>query len=126
MKNGDTIYVVTTGEYSDYGVAGVYTTKEEAEAVKAVLRDANDVAEYVLGEGIDKATQGLYPYLVVMHYNGNGAMAHCQSGLELNPFHAEAFNMAVSMSCWARDEQHAIKILNEKRIQWLAEGGQTK
>lgn len=48
-----TIYVVTTGSYSDYSVRGLFLTKEAAEACRAELAkgqytDPNDVEEYTL------------------------------------------------------------------------------
>lgn len=51
------IYVVTSGEYSDYGIDAVFTTKEKAvEYVEQHGTDYN-IEEYSLDEEVEKKTQ---------------------------------------------------------------------
>lgn len=43
------VYVVTSGEYSDYRVEGIYSTRELAELAAATITDANEKrAAYLL------------------------------------------------------------------------------
>lgn len=42
------IYAVTSGEYSDYRIEGVFSTKEKADAFALLVFEANDIEEYVL------------------------------------------------------------------------------
>src|ERR1041385_8544835 len=46
LAHPGTVYVVTTGEYSDYSLRGIFSTREKADELAALLRDANDVAEW--------------------------------------------------------------------------------
>ena len=51
------IYIVTSGEYSDYGIDAVFTTKEKA--VDYVEQNGTDynIEEYNLDEDVEKKTQ---------------------------------------------------------------------
>lgn len=51
------IYIVTSGEYSDYGIDAVFTTKEKA--VDYVERHGTDynIEEYNIDEDVEKKTQ---------------------------------------------------------------------
>ena len=62
----ETIYIVTSGEYSDYGINGVFTTEEKAQS-----------------------------------YN-------------------DKYNRLYIYDIWAKDENHAVKIANERRGQLIA------
>lgn len=48
-----TIYAATSGEYSDYRIEGVFSTKEKADAFALLVSDANDIEEYVLDQRAD-------------------------------------------------------------------------
>lgn len=47
------VYVMTEGEYSDYGIVGVFSSKEKCEAVRNGNRDAQ-CEEYDIDEIVDK------------------------------------------------------------------------
>lgn len=54
---GQKIYIVTSGEYSDYGIDAVFTTKEKAaDYVEQHGTDYN-IEEYNLDEEVEKKTQ---------------------------------------------------------------------
>lgn len=130
------IYVVTSGSYSDYHIVAVYDNKELAEKHKDLLRDGNDVEEYVLNEDADLAQRGLKEFNVRMLRDGEVEMAsqwdigrgeeecnleddeqyYWKNGEKI----VTASYKVLRVKCFAKDKQHAIKIANEKRIQLIA------
>jgi hypothetical protein len=63
------VFVVTKGEYSDYGIIGVCSTKEKAEELKK-LTDSDEIVEWPIDEFPDHPADH-YWYMVVMDKNGN-------------------------------------------------------
>lgn len=55
-----TIYAVTSGEYSDYRIEGVFSTKEKAEAFALLVCEANDIEEYVLDSRVDEVEGAIW------------------------------------------------------------------
>lgn len=51
------IYIVTSGEYSDYGINAVFSTKEKANAYIQQNGTEYNIEEYNLGEEVEKKTQ---------------------------------------------------------------------
>lgn len=51
------IYIVTSGEYSDYGIDAVFTTKEKAVEYVEQHGTNYNVEEYVLDEEVERKTQ---------------------------------------------------------------------
>jgi len=133
-----TIYVLTSGSYSNYQVHGVYTTKELAEFAQNIHEpdiyggDWN-IEEFELDGPIDlmsKARQGLYLYTVWMLPNGNSISITRKYDLKENPITEIELDMFFKQNdpffkctVFAKDEQHAVKIVNEKRIQYIALNG---
>lgn len=125
MKQMKTAYVVTQGEYSEYRILGVYSTEEQANHV-AEIRDGR-VESYEVDVALD-TPNGMKYYYVTMSFDGNRAKAHISDPFSYE--HKMASNSKVSYSCygsvtlhcWATDEKHAIKILNDRRIQMMASG----
>ncbi len=125
------IYVVTSGCYSDYGIEAVFDSRDKAVAyIGGEPTGDRRIEEYALNDGADERQQGLTFYEVTMDLNGNVTRIHARQkdfgeltdyrdgyigrpAYSRNPpwFRADA---------WARDEHHAIKIANEKRIVALA------
>jgi hypothetical protein len=64
----DKIWVVEEGEYSDYRVVGVFSTKENAELVADKF--GGDVAEWPIDPWVDHINHGREPYIVWMERDG--------------------------------------------------------
>jgi hypothetical protein len=120
------IYVVTEGEYSDYGIEALFSERETAEKY-AKRRNGNDkystarVEEYPLDAAREARSDGLAQYAVVMGKDGNNARASesLDAGYLCVITHylgGEHLHLTVD----ARDKAHAIKIANEKRGQIIA------
>lgn len=122
-----TVYVVTSGSYSDYGVEGIFDTREKAElycAYQNTFRGyESGIEEWELNEYYSPLERGLSFFCV--HFpditKGDAEVEKQQVGEEreasYEPYRAEGRNYVIYL--WARDEQAARKIANEKRVQYL-------
>jgi len=122
------VYLVTDGEYSDYRVLGAYTEKELAERARE-LWDADSIEDFDLDAMPPDGPPGMLPYVVSMDKDGQPrsinpvARVSCESvdrGLSIYQY-GDGFSWCCGY-VWARDEQHAVKIVNERRIALLASG----
>ena len=117
------VYVVCFGAYSDRYVAGVFSNRDEANAWARANND--DVDEFDLDPPLDEQAKrhirpGLSAYSVAMDHDGNGAQVWEQW---VDPDESIAANgHRFNTECWASSKEHAIKIANDRRIQWLAGG----
>ena len=118
------VYVVTKGDYSDYHIVGVYSSKELADLAHKNL-NADDIETWKLDEHMGEKG-GLLLYNVIMDRHGNTKGLSRQSNLE-EPQHdwypyygADQYQMVFPV--WAKDASHAVKIANERRIQLIASG----
>lgn len=129
----NSVFVVEQGNYSDYHVVGVFSTKENADMIcgKINLGEEEDsygkasVAEWPLNPGVSELNQGLKLYNVGMRADGTVVRApYADSdigyGLRNAGFHINRGEMWGTV--WAESDIHAIKIANELRGQGLAEG----
>jgi hypothetical protein len=116
-------YAITTGEYSDYRVAAVFTTKELAEQELPRYTDAyNDsrIEEFPLDPIVPAAPEGMSGYLCCESAVSDEIFAnHCtdvEMAEESRPVgkvekrDKSKYNVLV----WARNKNHAIKIAAEK------------
>ena len=133
-----TIWVVEQGEYSDYRVVGVFTTKENAQQIADVVGDDATVAEWPLDPGIEDMNAGRKPFRVFMLRDGT--VEHVReetmdrsllAGLDGpflmkrggRPFGATAPTPpCLNVAVWAHDAEHATKIANEHRTRLIASG----
>jgi hypothetical protein len=120
------VWAIEDGEYSDYHVVGVFSSRENAELVLGHL-DSGDIAEWDLDPGIDSLNAGLSRYYVHMLRDGTVRESRaCKFEIEeyehLNPDPRHQPTFGLRISVFAKDEAHAIKIANEKRTQAIAEG----
>ncbi len=124
------VYVVTSGSYSDYGIDAIFTTMELAQAFidsfnkDKGYNDFNDIDEWDLDpHEIDlKAHRKAYD----LRMNKEGQV----TGLEnSDSTYGHRNNSSISFTidkvwmnvyCYADNEEHAVKIANEKRTQILA------
>lgn len=118
------VYLVTEGEYSSYHVCAAFSTEEKAKEAAALLRDG-----YIEEFELDPASPhppGLRFWDVLM--NGDGTVVHARmQSVDLATQTKEnacpwSERGKWSFDIWAKDEGHAIKIANERRIQMLASG----
>jgi len=125
-----TSYIVMAGEYSDRHVCGVYTTKENADYAADLF--GGWVEEFV-PDAIPDHPQGMICYHVSMRRDGEATtqkigiegMDIYGKGTFLDQYFRKEDGTLTgvkefTIGVWARDEQHAVKIVNEKRAQIIA------
>lgn len=141
MTTPKSIFAIEQGTYSDYRVVGVFSSKENAEIVAARI-NADDpynhatVAEWPLDPAVNELNQGMSQFIV--HMLKDGTVERCDPweitgyGLageihewqreEAPAYRGTGKPNVLNATVWATDAQHAIKIVNEHRIQMLALG----
>jgi len=126
-----TVYVVEAGAYSDRWIVGVWSDRFEAEAV-ARTSDAI-VYEHTLDEPLTREQRAALRnesfFTVSMTASGQQAQArNCSGGEETNPniiSFARGYDGGRFITdLYAANEEHAIKIANDRRTAWLAAGGE--
>lgn len=131
-----TIWVIEDGEYSDYGVTGVFTTKEKAEFIAEKV--GGTVSEWPLDPAVDDLRAGRQPWMVLMLRDGTVESCH---SLELSSYlireagaqsariwertkapavQGKDVQDCLRVELWAKDEEGAIKSANEIRVQFIA------
>lgn len=122
------IFVITKGSYSDYSIVGMFSTKEKAQQALDVLSiyDKNDnIEEYELDE-LDTLTKkfkrGYRIYRVEMDRDGN-----VKDDIEVtNDIDTWINKNQQRGMLWgnvlAKNEQQAVKIMNDRRTQFIASG----
>lgn len=130
------VWVVEEGEYSDYHVVGVFTSEANANRIASLT--GGDVAEWPLDPNIAELNQGLQIYSVQMHKDGSvdhskkqeiDSYGMATTGVvniwersKAPAFQGKGVDDVLVARVWAKDEQHAIKIANEYRAQFIASG----
>lgn len=128
MNEQREIYVVTSGEYSDYGICGVFDDRTLADAFaekcSGTYAEAG-VEVWPLNPHADDLRAGHDPYFVRMKRTGDTMEARrVDAGSRaVGAVMALDVNGDGFTTCFARDEQHAVKIANERRAQLIASGG---
>lgn len=119
------IYIVTHGEYSDYGIVGVFTDKEKAEELCDFANEidswANARIETYESDTIDIKDRKLF--FVRMQPDGKVlevAKAGSIYDIEDNTV-GQDMNGNFYTTCLARDEKHAIKIMAERKLRYKVE-----
>lgn len=132
------VHIVTEGEYSDYHIVGVFST--ECRAKKFVGDDPDnesDIEEWEVNPKYpDEYNKGLDLWRLWMYRDGRSVdvrkldrkLEVGESYLKLDNHYPNRKLMPVGESIlygyvWAKDEKHAVKITNEKRVQLIANGG---
>ena len=140
------VWVIEDGEYSDYHVVGVYSSKENAEAALSLIGDERFpiISKWPLDPGIDEINAGLLLFIVDMKANGDTESVsqwslawrnHNENAIQYNhdkllwpegsekqvPYRTGQGDLVTGI-VFAKDEKHAVKIVNETRIQLLAAG----
>lgn len=126
------IWALEDGEYSDYHVIGVFSSRENAEIVQKVTRGT--IAEWPLDPAVKEINQGLTTWRVLMLRNGDvesaksigpmfwaiGGRHYVWERTKAPAYLGSVIPDVLWAEVWARDQQHAIKIVNEKRAQMIA------
>lgn len=130
------VFVVSSGCYSDYHIVGIYDTREQAEQLTAMVGDSN-ITELPLNPYLSELNKGLSVYFVKMLENGDTIEVRQQNpndtltGYDListtEPMDVwldklEHGQRVYTKRVFARDDRHAVKIANELRVQMLAQG----
>lgn len=123
-----TIYVVTAGCYSDYHIEGVFDDRALAEKFLAIIADEDkEIEEWELN-GLQEEVANhprLRPYFVRMKYDGSVVEAyHDELSRSSARSGEDGLDIRNNMFCnvFAENEEHAVKIANERRTQRIAEG----
>ena len=135
---GKTIYVVTSGEYSDYGINAMFSTQDAAERFVVELNGARYswgtcmIEAWTLDEFAPPADRGLHPFHVFMWKNGSvadvaraGYYDMRQPAREIMKRCTRDGDWSSGTPClavrgWFKDVPHAVKVANEVRAQIVA------
>ena len=134
MEEMEKVYVVTDGEYSDFHIEAIFSTREKAEAFlnsrKKNVYDDWALHEYPLDYPdfiANKIANGYKLFKVVMDRGGNTISIGEGNITSLENEFQDGFGWGskigeFSTTVFAHDEQHAVKIANERRVQLIASG----
>ncbi len=119
-------YVLTEGSYSDYHIIGVYSTKELAEEAKTLWPDS-DVESFPLDDIPEHPPGMCFWHGCAEKHIGDGEPKYrvCKagpskaSGQVTESSHGNRLFFRVNF--WAVDNDHALKILQDKYHQHMAE-----
>ena len=118
MTEQKIIYVVTDGYYSDYQIKGVFDDETLAEQFRLHF-GYHSVEEYVLNLSAPQLRAGLQVYEVRMAHDGTVQYVKRCSDPPNNTVEFWGDDSCMHTEMWAKDEQHAVKIANERRAQVL-------
>lgn len=137
------IWVIEEGEYSDYRVVGVFSSRKNAQlALDTVLKDGTSwgrptIAEWELDPCIDELRKGYKPFRIRMLRDGSVeyceeveastySMFYCELVIwkreEAPAYRGKRVPNCLNGTVLAKDKEHAIKIANERRTQLIAAG----
>lgn len=117
-----TVYVLTSGEYSDYHISGVFSTKKKAE--RFILNnptgsyDRYDIEEWELDERQDDTTKTIW--CCVLSLKDGTISGEWSYELSCKDYYTEvkAFRLEVR-GCSSVSREHAQKLAIEKRQETL-------
>ena len=121
----NTVCILTEGDYSDYHIIGVYSTKELAEKAQFVY-DYSMIEEFALDDVPDYP-----PGMKGWYVNINDAKPddpysyqvtpECATIPSENEYKHHTGETGYYVYCWAVDEDHALKIARDKYYQHQAQ-----
>lgn len=120
-----TIYVVTSGEYSDYGVDGIFDNKKLAQMFIdkfPAKYTSRRIEEMILNPAEKEMRDGYDWWFIRMAHDGTCIEARVNNSSYYLLNSTENFDVKGHMytEMFAKDEKHAIKIANERRVQHIA------
>ena len=120
------IYVVTSGEYSDYGINALFSTKELAQLYMDKFNEPysgyNDIMECEVDELESDLRSDRKPFNIIMKRDGEIVRVDVGTtyGTYDGNFKTYSLNKdSLNISLFADNEEQAIKIANEKRLKYL-------
>jgi hypothetical protein len=127
------IYLVTHGSYSDYSIVGAFSTEANAEEFRKRVCPEGEIEPYEVDDWLPQIRDGLRLFTVRMAADGTvEKVEESNAGVYDDPrYHLEKTREQPSPEIWygkvllvgymfARDEKHAVKIMNDRRTQYLA------
>ena len=122
------VWVVEGGEYSDYHVIGIFSSKQNADRVAAmhpkVSYSETEVNEWDLDPCVDKVNKGLHVFDITMEPNGDTRKCEPDDWTDCTELYVRGAGWyggpCVQGRVWAKDKKHAVKIANEFRAQAIA------
>lgn len=119
------IYSVSKGEYSDYRVMALYSNKEYAEEVCNRISGYSKyerpfVEEFTLDENLEILKKGYNIYFLRMDREGNASEIEATDAIDNIWDWGFDIHNKLYMYVLAKDEKHAIKIVNDKRAELIA------
>jgi hypothetical protein len=130
------VYIVTAGQYSDYGICEVFSKKELAEEyIKRNERvgyfdeyDNAQVEEYPIDNNLPNYPKGLFHYEVsiglrsgkIRYFNVTRSYDDKKLKYEVLDFPHEDEEI-LNVYCWSKNKEHAKKIAIDIRTRVLAE-----
>ncbi|MBU2052483.1 hypothetical protein KKH13_04740 [Patescibacteria group bacterium] len=126
------VYIVAAGEYSDYHIVSVFSTKEIAERYVTILCPSGFVTEYEVDnpedlEDLKRVPIGHFSYEATIHIDGTIHVKRINVDDMLDDYlFIRDFRFGMSTEivmliyCFAKDDIHATKIASERRREFLA------
>ncbi len=124
-----TVFVVSDGEYSDWGIVGIFASREGAASYKKQCCLTNDIQSYKLND-VPQIPQGRHPYVVYMRRDGTATDVFTTlPSSDDKRFELQSYEMQLPageryqqlLCClFARSTKHAVKIANERRAMLIA------
>jgi hypothetical protein len=130
------VWALVDGVYSDYKVVGVFSTAARARRLLAEVKSGK-IERWVLDPAIAQLVAGLSRWTVWMARDGKVERAE---QVELSVYDqfvdtdciwyrtqapawkGKTITDVLDATVWAKDKAHAIKIVNERRLQLIAAG----
>ena len=117
------IWVVTSGDYSDYSISCVFSTKKLAKLfIKEKDNDRYRLEEYTLNFPnvvLDKLRNGYKRYETSMAKDGFVNECKITTEIDDRDYFMGNNNLLYNFT-WSKSTKHAIKITNEVRVQLIA------
>jgi len=133
------VWLVAEGQYSDYSILGVFSTREKAQEYCEVMAGVASwrspyIDDYSTDDGsmevdalvgiTEVRKSGKKPYRVFMRKNGVAEVKQPWRGeqVAVSSWYIYSGNAGLTMcaTIWANDEDHAVKIANEYRSAVIA------
>ena len=128
------VWVIEDGEYSDYRVVGVFSSKRNAESIQKHV--GGTISQWPLNPAVEELSKGYTNWVGEMLYDGTvermDSTGVCQYSLggsisvwpraSAPAYIDKGIQDCVHGTVLAKDRKHAIKIFNEHRAQFIASG----
>ncbi len=125
------VFIVTQGTYSDYHICAVFDSQELAETFIASFAPSiygpMEVEEWGLNLMKLQLKKGYRPYFVRMDKNGNSFETNIEESCRrFTSSITDRYGFDIKGNlynhCFAKNDNHAIKITNELRVRLMAGG----